>query len=99
MGNVKIKASKVAEAKAQAKIVEDSLRETQKKCSDLTSYVASAKWDGKTRDSFLTYIELIEKYHKEVKSRYKKQRKALQKLSEFEADFEESSQVREVKRL
>lgn len=31
MGNVKIKASKVAEAKAQAKIVEDSLRETQKK--------------------------------------------------------------------
>ncbi|EUJ16945.1 hypothetical protein MAQA_14399 [Listeria aquatica FSL S10-1188] len=47
----------------------------------------------------MTYIELIEKYHKEVKSRYKKQRKALQKLSEFEADFEESSQVREVKRL
>ncbi len=99
MANVKIDAGKVAEAKAQAKIVETSLSAVHKQCQSLISYVNGAKWDGKTRDAFLTYIELIEKYHAEVKKQYKKQRKALNELQDYEADYEEQFIVREVKRL
>ncbi|EUJ33939.1 hypothetical protein MFLO_01935 [Listeria floridensis FSL S10-1187] len=99
MADVKISAEKVETAKQQAKIVEDALSSTHKKCKAIISYASSAKWDGKARDAFLTYMELIEKYHAEVKKEFKKQSKALKNLNGYLADFEDTSEVREVKNL
>lgn len=100
MGNVKIDAAKVAEAK---KIGCHSGKKAQnqhiKKCKSVISYVEGASWSGKSRDAFLTFMELIEKYHADVKKNYKKQKKALTALEDYVEDFENTSYSKDVKRL
>lgn len=87
MTNVKINPEEVKQALRQAKIVEASLEKTHKKCEKIISYVNGAKWKGKPRDAFITYIELLEKYHTDVKKNYKKQSKALEKVDKYINDF------------
>ncbi|MBF2476206.1 WXG100 family type VII secretion target [Listeria seeligeri] len=99
MGDLKIDADKVAEAKASAKIVEKSLETTHEKCKAVISYVEGASWSGKSRDAFLTFMELIEQYHADVKKNYKKQKKALNALDDYVKDFEETSYAKDVKKL
>ncbi|WP_099223946.1 WXG100 family type VII secretion target [Listeria costaricensis] len=99
MSKVKIDAGKVADAKTSAKQVEDSLEATHTKCKKLVKYVKDAKWKGKSRDAFLTYIELIEQYHEDVQKAYKKQRKALKNLDGYITDFKDGKEAEEVRRL
>ncbi|MBC1487313.1 WXG100 family type VII secretion target [Listeria seeligeri] len=99
MGNLKIDANKVAEAKASAKIVGESLDATHKKCKAVISYVEGASWSGKSRDAFLTFMEIIEQYHADVKKNYKKQKKALNALDDYVKDFEDTSYAKDVKNL
>lgn len=99
MGNVKINASKVADAKKSAKVIEESLGTTHEKCKAVISYVEGASWSGKSRDAFLTFMELIEQYHADVKTNYKKQKKALKALDDYVKDFEETSYAKEVRKL
>lgn len=44
-------------------------------------------------------MELIEKYHADVKKNYKKQKKALTALEDYVEDFENTSYSKDVKRL
>ena len=74
MGSVRIYGDKVNEAKAAAKRLEQSIEKTYEQCEQLLAYVHSAKWSGKARDSFLTYLEIIQKYHQEMKSAVAKQK-------------------------
>ncbi|MBC1614474.1 hypothetical protein HB937_14215 [Listeria welshimeri] len=87
MGNLKIDAEKVAEAKKSAAIVEESLKTTHD------------SWSGKSRDAFLTFMELIEQYHADVKKNYKKQKKALKALEEYVEEFENTSYSKDVRNL
>ncbi|EUJ47065.1 WXG100 family type VII secretion target [Listeria fleischmannii] len=91
--------SKVEEAISSAKLIEDSLQTTHKKCTSIVQYVNGAKWSGKSRDAFLTYMEIIEQYHADINKNYKKQKKALENLKDYSGDFEESSISTEVKNL
>ncbi|MBC1742040.1 WXG100 family type VII secretion target [Listeria welshimeri] len=99
MGNLKIDAEKVAEAKKSAAIVEESLKTTYDKCKSVISYVEGASWSGKSRDAFLTFMELIEQYHADVKKNYKKQKKALKALEEYVEEFENTSYSKDVRNL
>ncbi|WP_088825896.1 WXG100 family type VII secretion target [Listeria goaensis] len=99
MSDLVFDGSKVEEAISSAKVIEDSLQTTHEKCTAIVQYVNSAKWSGKSRDAFLTYMEIIEQYHADVNKNYKKQKKALKNLKSYSGDFEESSISREVKNL
>ncbi|WP_066390720.1 WXG100 family type VII secretion target [Neobacillus mesonae] len=99
MGNVKIDGDKVNEAKSAAKALEQSIDQTYEQCEQLIAYVHSAKWSGKSRDAFLSYLEIIHKYHKDMKSAVKKQTKALNNYNGYVGDFLRDSSVAEVRNL
>ncbi|WHY67414.1 WXG100 family type VII secretion target [Neobacillus sp. SuZ13] len=99
MGSVRIDVDKVNEAKAAAKALEQSIEQTYESCEQLISYLHSAKWSGKSRDSFLSYLEIIQKYHYDMKSAVAKQTKALNNLDGYIDDFLQDGSVREVKNL
>ena len=99
MGSVEIDGNKVNEAKIAAKAIELSVGKTYASCGKLISYVHSAKWSGKSRDNFLTYIEIIQLYHKDLQSAVEKQTKALNNLDQYVGDFNRDSSVKEVRNL
>ncbi|MEH7272502.1 WXG100 family type VII secretion target [Neobacillus vireti] len=99
MGNVKIETGKVQEAKAAAQALEKSITSTYDQCQQLISTVQSAKWSGKSRDAFLTYLEIIQKYHQDMKSAVAKQTKALNNLEGYLDDFLQDRSVKEVRNL
>jgi len=99
VGSVRIDVDKVNEAKAAAKALEQSIEQTYESCEQLISYLHSAKWSGKSRDSFLSYLEIIQKYHYDMKSAVAKQTKALNNLDGYIDDFLQDGSVREVKNL
>lgn len=99
MGSVKIEGNKVNEAKIAARAIEVSVGRTYESCGKLISYVNSAKWSGKSRDNFLTYIEIIQLYHKDLQSAVEKQTKALENLDQYVGDFNRDSSVKEVRNL
>lgn len=99
MGSVRIYEDKVNHAKEAAKALEQSVDKTYEHCEQLISYVQSAGWSGKSRDSFLTYLEIIQQYHQDMKSAVEKQTKALNNLDGYLDDFLQDSSVREVRNL
>jgi hypothetical protein len=99
MGSVRIHEDKVNEAKAAAKALEQSMDKTYDQCEQLISYLQSANWSGKSRDTFLSYIEIIQKYHHDMKSAVAKQTKALNNLDGYLDDFHQDSSVKEVRNL
>lgn len=99
MGSVRIYGDKLKEAKAAAKALEQSVTTAYESCDQLISYLNSAKWSGKSRDTFLTYIEIIQQYHQDMKSALEKQTKALNNLEGYFDDFLKDGSVREVRNL
>ncbi|MEH7118624.1 WXG100 family type VII secretion target [Neobacillus vireti] len=99
MGNVRIDGDKVNEAKAAAEALEQSIERTYDQCEQLISYLHTAEWSGKSRDAFLTYLEIIQKYHHDMKCAVAKQTKALTNLEDYFGDFLQDSSVREVRNL
>lgn len=99
MGKVKIDGHKVNEAKIAAKEIVKSVETTYDSCEKLISYVHAAKWSGKSRDSFISYMEIIQAYHKDLKSAVAKQTKALNNLDGYMDDYQRDSAVREVRNL
>ncbi len=99
MVKVIIHEDKLNEAKVAAKELEQSVDQTYETCKQLLSYVNKSEWSGNARDSFLTYLEIIEKYHQEMKDAVKKQTKALNNLDGYMEDFLKDGSVKEVKNL
>lgn len=99
MAGVKIDGDKLNEAKIAAKALEASIESTYEQCDQLLAYVQSAKWKGKARDSFISYIDIIIQYHKDLKAAAKLQTKALNNLDGYIDDFSKDSSVKEVRNL
>lgn len=99
MSEVKINNYRLGEAKAAAKSLESSIKNSYKQCEELISYTHSATWSGKARDSFLTYLEIIYQYHKDLKEAASLQTKALNNLEGYFNDFNNDGSVRKVRNL
>ncbi|MFU0791782.1 MAG: WXG100 family type VII secretion target [Virgibacillus proomii] len=99
MGDVKIDVDRLNEARVAARSMENAIRASYDQCEELLSYVQSAKWSGKSRDSFLSYLEIIAQYHKDLKEAAVLQTKALRNLSDYINDFSKDSAVKEVRNL
>ncbi|QTN00541.1 hypothetical protein ERJ70_15300 [Sediminibacillus dalangtanensis] len=99
MGEVRIDGNRLNEARAAARTLESTIDSTYEQCEQLISFVHSAKWSGKSRDSFLSYLEIISQYHKDLKSAAALQTKALNNLHRYIDDFRNDSSVKEVRNL
>lgn len=99
MGNVKIEMDKASDAREAAARLHKVITETHTSCTKLLSYIEGAKWSGKTRDSFISYLEIIEKYHKDLDKALSKQVKALENLEGYISDYQNDGKVREVRNL
>ncbi|RDW16459.1 hypothetical protein CWR48_16375 [Oceanobacillus arenosus] len=99
MGDVRIDGRKLNEAKVAAQAVEKSINASYQQCEQLLSFVQSAKWSGKSRDSFISYLDIIYQYHNDLKSAVALQKKALNNLDRYVDDFSKDSSVKEVRNL
>ncbi|EIT83777.1 hypothetical protein A374_18846 [Fictibacillus macauensis ZFHKF-1] len=99
MDTVNIFGEQVKIAADASKELETSLHFTLEKCNEIVSYIHSAKWEGHARDAFLTYLELLMQFHKDLAKATKLQTKAVNNLQHYIANFLEDASVREVKNL
>lgn len=96
---VEISSSKLNEARTAARAIETSLKTAYEQCGTLLSYTQSAKWDGKSRDAFITYLEIIHQYHNDLNEIVKLQTTALNNLKRYMNDFKNDNSVKEVRNL
>ncbi|MFP7493396.1 hypothetical protein SFC66_06360 [Terribacillus saccharophilus] len=82
-----------------ANTLKDTVDNTYEQGQDLLSLVQGSQWKGKSRDSFLAYLELLLQYHAELKDAAQLQKKALENIQGYQNDFSNDSLVREVKSL
>ncbi|AIF66172.1 WXG100 family type VII secretion target [Terribacillus saccharophilus] len=86
-------------AKSSASKLKESLDNTYSQGEALLSLVQGSKWEGKSRDSFLAYLELLLQYHADLKDAASLQKKALDNIADYQADFQNDNLVKEVKSL
>ncbi|MFP7168913.1 hypothetical protein [Terribacillus halophilus] len=86
-------------AKDAAAKLKESLDNTYAQSEELLALVQGSNWKGKSRDSFLAYLELLIQYHADLKDAANLQKKALDNLEDYKADFSNHKSVREVKSL
>src|SRR5690625_2173536 len=99
MSDVVIDGNRVGEAKQLATRVENSVKRSHDICETLVSNVAASKWEGKSRDAFLSYIEIIEQYHAELNEVVKLQTEALGNLENYIAEFPQDNRVRRMRNI
>lgn len=99
MENVKINDNDLNAARGWANGIETVLSRTYDQSGVLLTYVNSSKWSGKSRDACLTYLEILNQYHKELLETSKLQTKALNNLKGYMDDFLQDGSVKEVKNL
>lgn len=99
MENVTIKYDEWKNSLEYAKEIEQSMKTAYEYCSTLKATIYGSSWKGKSRDAFLTYVEIIAQYHKELNEILSKQTKALKNIEKYRDNFSNDSMVTEVKQL
>lgn len=100
MDDVIIDKNKLGEAKLLAMNIEDSVSRTSAYSETLVSTTASSSsWEGESRDAFLSYIEIISKYHKELAAIVKLQTDALKSLEGYIEEFPQDGRVKRMKNI
>jgi hypothetical protein len=80
------------------KAIEKHVGDSLKKAKELKAYVESGKWSGKTRDAFLSYLELIIELNADMKDALKDHTAALDALQNArETIFQSSVKCRKSK--
>lgn len=99
MGNVDIKRYGTVSAIQHAELIEESMGMALNECKDLKAFLSSATWKGQARNEFLTYIEIIEKYHDSMNKILSEHTVALKNLEVYTGNFSNDSLVRKVKSI
>lgn len=87
------------EARNAAQSLEMSIKTTGTKCEELISYVQITSWNGRARDAFLSYLEIISQYNNELKEAAALQTQAILNLEGYFNDFESDSEVQKVRNI
>ncbi|QHZ45834.1 MULTISPECIES: WXG100 family type VII secretion target [Bacillus] len=96
---VEISHNGAAEALAHAKAIEKHVSDSLNKANELKSYVESGRWSGKTRDAFLSYLELIIDLNADMKKALKDHTSSLKHLEKHIGDFSKLSEVKDIQSL
>ncbi|MEC1262250.1 WXG100 family type VII secretion target [Bacillus swezeyi] len=96
---VKLSHNGTIKALSHAKAIEKHVSDSLNKAKELKSYVESGKWSGKTRDAFLSYLELIIDLNADMKDALEDHTSALNVLEKSIDDFSKLSEVKEIQNL
>lgn len=99
MSDIEIKKYGSSKVKQYAIDLENSMDTAYSHCKTLKSMVYSASWKGEIRDQFITYIEIIEQYHKELNDILEMQTEALGNIEKYRNNFSNDLFVKAVNQL
>lgn len=99
MSDLKIHYSELGNAIQLSKDINKELEQSLKTSNELKNYLASAKWNGKTKDTFEAYLSLIRQYHDDLIDIMKDHEKALNNLKKKVDEYNSSSEVSSIKGL
>ena len=97
MADLKIKYKDLETAIQLSKEINQELTNSYQTVTQLKSYLQSAKWSGKTKVAFESYI--IHKYHKDLRSIMEEHEKAVTSLKNSIDSYNGSSEVSSIKGL
>lgn len=96
---VEISGDKTIDAITYAQQIENSVKDALRQAKDLQSTVKHSQWNGKTRDAFLCYLELIIKLNVDMVDALEDHTKALKDLDTHIHTFSNTNEVRIIKNL
>lgn len=101
MGNIEIQGDMLNRFIGLSMEMDEEFEQSHLACKKLIDFLNSRdiEWSGDAKDAFLSYLELAEKYHKDLKKAYLKQTEAFKKLEENIESYKKSSNVTGVKNL
>ena len=99
MSDLKIHYSELGNDIQLSKDINKELEQSLKSSNELKNYLASAKWNGKTKDTFEAYLSLIRQYHDDLIDIMKDHEKALNNLKKKVDEYNSSSEVSSIKGL
>ena len=99
MSDLKIHYSELGNAIQLSKDINKELEQSLKSSNELKNYLASAKWNGKTKDTFEAYLSLIRQYHDDLIDIMKDHEKALNNLKKKVDEYNSSSELSSIKGL
>lgn len=99
MTDVLIDKDKLNDAKQDANSIKNSVKRTEQYCETLLSITSSSSWKGKSKDAFLTYLEIIVQYHHDLSEAVDLQKEALQNLEQYIGEFPQDSRVSKVRNI
>ena len=99
MADLKIKYKDLETAIQLSKEINQELTNSYQTVTRLKSYLQSAKWSGKTKVAFESYLDIIHKYHKDLRSIMQEHEKAVSGLKKSIDNYNNSSEVSSIKGL
>ncbi|MEC3606120.1 WXG100 family type VII secretion target [Bacillus glycinifermentans] len=96
---VDISLNETSKALSHAKAIEKHVSDSLSQAKELKAFIESGKWSGKTRDAFLSYLELIIDLNADMKDALKENTSALDALEKSISDFSKLSEVKEIQNL
>lgn len=99
MADLKISHSELSKAIQLSKEIEKELTNSYDTVAQLRSYLGSVAWSGQTKDAFLTYLDIIFKYHHDLNQIMTKHREAVESLERSVNEYNSSSEVGTIKGL
>ncbi|MCP1122580.1 WXG100 family type VII secretion target [Bacillus sp. 3103sda1] len=96
---IEISGEGAANAITYAQQIENSVKDSLQQAKDLQATVTSSHWKGKTRDAFLSYLELIIQLNADMADALEDHTKALKDLDKHIHTFSNTSEVQTIKNL
>lgn len=96
---LKIDENLLNDAEGYAEQLKNSINDSYQGAEKLKQTVLGASWKGEARDTFLTYLELIMQYHKDLNDTASLQEEALKNLRGYKIDFQAHPKLQELRNL
>ncbi|HEK9100046.1 WXG100 family type VII secretion target [Bacillus pfraonensis] len=96
---IEISGSEALNAISYAEQIEKGVKDSLQQAKELQAYVISSHWNGKTRDAFLSYLELLIQFNTKMAEALEGHTKALKELDKHIQSFTNRPEVEGVKKL
>lgn len=96
---IEIYGSEALNALSYAEQIEQGVKDSLQQARELQAYVISSHWNGKTRNAFLSYLELLIQFNTKMAEALEGHTKALKELDEHIQSFTNHPEVKEIKKL
>lgn len=95
---IKIRVSEVPDLVENSKNVKTHLENSYKASESLHAYIKGSNWGGESKLAFLTYLEIVKQYHRDLSMAFEHQTSAMDNVG---TNYEEyySNSVRVVRDL